>query len=97
MTPARRVKSRTQPCSGDHAPKRLADARQFLELAELASEETETASFGVSAANAVLAGMTLSPRASAPVCDVSCGSSSANSGAAGSHLAISGATGPGVA
>jgi hypothetical protein len=57
MTPARRVKTRTQPCSGDQARKRLADARQFLELAELASDDTETASFGVSAANSVLAGI----------------------------------------
>lgn len=57
MSPARRVKTRTQPCTADQAGKRLADARRFLELAEIAGEETEAASFGVSAANAVLAGI----------------------------------------
>jgi hypothetical protein len=57
MTPARRVKTRTQPCTDDQAGKRFADARQFLELAELVSDDAEVASVGVSAANAVLAGI----------------------------------------
>jgi hypothetical protein len=33
MSRARRVKTRTQPCTPEHAHKRLADARRFLELA----------------------------------------------------------------
>lgn len=52
MAPARRVKTRTQPCSPDDAAKRLRDARGFLEVAELADQDA-----GVSAANAVLAGI----------------------------------------
>jgi hypothetical protein len=57
MTPARRVKTRTQPCTLEQARKRLADARKFLELAEVVDDESETAALGVSAANAVLAGI----------------------------------------
>jgi hypothetical protein len=57
MSSARRVKTRTQPCTADQARKRLADARKFLELAELVDDEPESTSFGVSSANAVLAGI----------------------------------------
>ena len=57
MSPARRVKTRTQPCTREQARKRLADARKFLELAELVDDGSESASLGVSAANAVLAGI----------------------------------------
>ena len=32
MSPARRVRTRTQPCTAEQARKRLADARKFLEL-----------------------------------------------------------------
>ena len=57
MSPARRVKTRTQPCTPEQARKRLADARKFLELAELAGEESDVTSFNVAAANAALAGI----------------------------------------
>jgi hypothetical protein len=57
MSPARRVKTRTQPCTPAQAHKRLADARKFLELAELVSEESDVTSFNVAAANAALAGI----------------------------------------
>ena len=57
MSPARRVKTRTQPCTPEQAHKRLADARKFLELAELAGEESHLTSFNVAAANAALAGI----------------------------------------
>src|SRR5687767_4673403 len=57
MSPARRVKTRTQPCTAEHARKRLDDARRFLELAELVGDELEAASYGVSCANAALAGI----------------------------------------
>jgi hypothetical protein len=57
MSPARRVKTRTQPCTPEHARKRLADARRFLELAELAGDEADATSFNVAAANAALAGI----------------------------------------
>ena len=40
-----------------HARKRLADARKFLELAEMVADPNEPTSLGVSAANAVLAGI----------------------------------------
>jgi hypothetical protein len=53
----RRVKTRTQPCTADQARKRLADARKFLELAELVDDEPESTSLGVSSANAALAGI----------------------------------------
>ena len=55
MTPARRVKTRTQPCTPEQARKRLADARKSLELAELVDDDTDTAGLGVSAANAGIA------------------------------------------
>jgi hypothetical protein len=51
------VKTRTQPCTGEQARKRLHDAHKFLELAELVGDGPESASFGVSSANAVLAGI----------------------------------------
>jgi hypothetical protein len=51
------VKTRTQPCTGEQARKRLADAHKFLELAELAGDKPEPVSFGVSCANAVPAGI----------------------------------------
>jgi hypothetical protein len=57
MSPARRVKTRTQPCTADQGRKRLADARKFLELAELVDGEPESTALGVSSANAVLAGI----------------------------------------
>lgn len=57
MSPARRVRTRTQPCTPEQARKRLADARKFLELAELAGDETDASSFNVAAANAALAGI----------------------------------------
>jgi hypothetical protein len=57
MSPARRVKTRTQPCTAERARERLADARKFLELAELGGDEPEATSFGVSSANAALAGI----------------------------------------
>jgi hypothetical protein len=52
VSPARRVKTRTQPCAAEAAAKRLRDAHGFLEAAELAEHGA-----GVSAANAVLAGI----------------------------------------
>jgi hypothetical protein len=57
VSPARRVKTRTHPCTPEQARKRLADARKFLELADLVDDEPEPASLGVSSANAVLAGI----------------------------------------
>jgi hypothetical protein len=54
MTGQRRVKTRTQPCDGAQARKRLADARLFLELAETVDDASAPESLGVSAANAVL-------------------------------------------
>lgn len=57
MSAGRRVKTRTQPCTPEQARKRLADARKFLELAELVDDEADTAALGVSTANAVLAGI----------------------------------------
>jgi hypothetical protein len=57
MSPARRVKTRTEQCTPEQAQKRLADARKFLELAELASEESDATSFNVAAANAAVAGI----------------------------------------
>jgi hypothetical protein len=57
MSPARRVKTRTQPCTPEQAHKRLVDARTFLELAELAGEDADLTSFNVAAANAALAGI----------------------------------------
>jgi hypothetical protein len=57
VSPARRVKTRTQSCTPEQARKRLADARKFLELAVLVDDDSEPASLGVSAANAVLAGI----------------------------------------
>lgn len=57
MSPSRRVKTRTQSCTPEQARKRLADARKFLELAELVDDEDDAAALGVSTANAVLAGI----------------------------------------
>jgi hypothetical protein len=57
MTGRRRTKTRTQGCSDPDARKRIADARKYLELAEMVDDEPEAASLGVSAANAVLAGI----------------------------------------
>jgi len=57
MSPARRVKTRTQPCNPEQARKRLADARKFLELAEMVDDGPESTSLWVSSANAVLAGI----------------------------------------
>jgi hypothetical protein len=57
MSPARRVRTRTESCTPEQARKRLADARKFLELAELAREESDVTSFNVAAANAALAGI----------------------------------------
>src|SRR4051812_15252559 len=57
MSPARRVTTRTQPCTAEQARKRLVDARKFLELAELAGDEADIMSFNVAAANAALAGI----------------------------------------
>ncbi len=57
MTGRRRVKTRTQSCDAAQARKRLADARLFLELAETVEDASAPASLGVSAANAVLAGI----------------------------------------
>ena len=54
MSPARRVKTRTQPCTTEQARKRFADARKFRELVD---DETESASLSASSANAVLAGI----------------------------------------
>ena len=51
------MKTRTQSCSPEQARKRLADARTFLELAEFVDDKGESSSLGVSAANAVLAGI----------------------------------------
>jgi hypothetical protein len=47
-----RIKTRTQPCTADQAAKRMQDARGFLDVAERSGEDA-----GVSAANAVLAGI----------------------------------------
>ena len=57
MSPARRVRTRTQPCTAEQARKRLADARKFLELAELAGGESDATSSNVATANAALAGI----------------------------------------
>jgi hypothetical protein len=57
MTGQRRVTTRTQPCDGAQARKRLADARLFLELAETVDDASARESLGVSAANAVLAAL----------------------------------------
>ena len=57
MSGSRRVKTRTQPCDARHARKRLADARKFLELADTVADPDQPTSLGVSAANAVLAGI----------------------------------------
>jgi hypothetical protein len=62
MSPARRVKTRTQLCTPEQAHKRLVDAREFLELAELAGEESDVTSFNVAAANAALAGVAAAGR-----------------------------------
>jgi hypothetical protein len=51
------VKTRTQRCDTAQARKRLTDARLFLELAETVDEAGTAESLGVSAANAVLAGI----------------------------------------
>jgi hypothetical protein len=57
MSGRRRVKTRTQTCDAAQARKRLADARLFLELAETVDDAGAAESLGVSAANAVLAGI----------------------------------------
>jgi hypothetical protein len=57
MSSRRRVKTRTQRCDAAQAPKRLADAGAFLKLAETVDETSAPESLGVSAANAVLAGI----------------------------------------
>lgn len=57
MSARRRVKTHTQPCDAAQARKRLADARAFLDLAELVDVGAPPESLGVSAANAVLAGI----------------------------------------
>jgi hypothetical protein len=57
MTGRRRVKTRTEACDAAQARKRLADARLFLELAETVDDASAAESLGVSAANAVLAGI----------------------------------------
>src|SRR4051794_8607591 len=57
MSPARRVKTRTQPCTAEQARKRLADPRKFLQPAQLAGDEADVTSFNVAAANAALAGI----------------------------------------
>jgi hypothetical protein len=57
MSPVRRVKTRTQPCTVEQARKWLADAHKFLEVAELASGESSATSVNVAAANAAPAGI----------------------------------------
>jgi hypothetical protein len=57
MSGRRRIKTRTQRCDAAQARKRLADARLFLELAETVGNVGASESLGVSAANAVLAGI----------------------------------------
>jgi hypothetical protein len=57
MSRSRRVKTRTQRCGTAEARKRLTDARLFLELAETVDDARTAESLGVSAANAVLAGI----------------------------------------
>ena len=57
MSGWRRVKTRTQACDAAQARKRLADARLFLELADTVDDANAPESLGVSAANAVLAGI----------------------------------------
>ena len=57
MSGRRRVKTRTQACDAAQARKRLADARLFLELADTVDDANAPESLGVSAANAVLAGI----------------------------------------
>jgi hypothetical protein len=57
MSGRRRVKTRTQTCDAAQARKRLADARLFLELAKTVDDSGAPESLGVSAANAVLAGI----------------------------------------
>jgi hypothetical protein len=57
MSGRRRVKTRTQTCDAAQARKRLADARLFLELAETVDDVGNPESPGVSATNAVLAGI----------------------------------------
>lgn len=57
MSGRRRVKTRTQKCDVAQARKRLADARLFLELAETVDDAGAAEWLGVSAANAVLAGI----------------------------------------
>jgi hypothetical protein len=52
MSGSRRVKTRKQSCTAEQATRRLQDARGFLDLAEVAGDDA-----GVSAANAVLAGI----------------------------------------
>ena len=51
MTGPRRVRTRTQPCTAEEAAKRLRDAREFRQIADVAEHP------GVASANAVLAGM----------------------------------------
>jgi hypothetical protein len=57
MSSRRRVKTRTHTCGAAQARKRLADARAFIELAETVGDASAPESLGVSAANAVLAGI----------------------------------------
>jgi hypothetical protein len=67
MTGQRRVTTRTQPCDGAQARKRLADARLFLELAETVDDASARESLGVSAANAVLAAIAAADAACCPL------------------------------
>ncbi len=55
--------ARTQDCAHQDARKRLADARKFLEVAELVDDEPVRVSSGVSASLAVLAGIAASDAA----------------------------------
>jgi hypothetical protein len=57
MSGSRRVTTRTQACDRRHARERLADARTFLELADMVADPNEPTSLRVSAANAGLAGV----------------------------------------
>jgi hypothetical protein len=59
----RRAAGRTQPCGPAQARTRLAQARKFLEVAELVATEDYEASLSAAAALAVLAGIAASDAA----------------------------------
>lgn len=54
---SRGKRPRTRDCTAADARKRLADARKYLEISELAAGETDDEAGNVAAGNAVLAGV----------------------------------------